>query len=162
MTPEKMTTGSSAGFPLGPLSSIPIGPVSSTSGSSSGQSPYLSSRVTSKARQILLQVVARQVKEAATEILDVIEQGVRAYRPSGDLDQVPEVRAYLLDGGSLLLEWAASEFRLGFNLEEKPAVSGWYFVTSPSLGQVGSDGLLKGADVQALVFQALRLLFATS
>lgn len=79
------------------------------------------------------------------KILDIFEM----FR--GDLRDLPPLRAYTVDDGSILFEWDFSEYRFGFSIEPNPEESSWYLVTKKSLGSINASGLIYGVNLKNLL-----------
>jgi hypothetical protein len=69
--------------------------------------------------------------------------------PKEDMSRMPPLKLTFLDDGSVLLEWIFDGRRLGFTIEEEPAESGWYYVSSERYGDFCESGSLK--DVKSRV-----------
>lgn len=122
----------------------------------------LSARFTKDARALLPSIPDKRVADAAKDLLIVIEEIAYSMAAGGiDMDALPSVQASESQDGSLSLEWATPDFRLGFNIEPNPEDSGWYLATSRQLG-MATHGFLSSMTKQSLATIILEFVRANS
>jgi hypothetical protein len=103
--------------------------------------------------------VAREAKILLSQIQDVL-QNLQIF--GFDLDYLPELKAFNVDDGSVLLEWVLSDFRLGFSLEIDPQESGWYLVTNRKLGEISASGYISKDNNNSLILWLINFLLANT
>ncbi len=57
----------------------------------------------------------------------------------------------VIEDGSVLIEWAFKDFRIGFSFEENSEESSYYFVTNSKLGEMCNSGLIKSINIEILL-----------
>ncbi|MBM3932798.1 MAG: hypothetical protein FJ319_00580 [SAR202 cluster bacterium] len=80
--------------------------------------------------------VADQARQILTSLHNILTHS------AGDKSNLPEMEAALLDDGSLLLEWALPEFRVGIGIEKDSRNSGWFVVSTSRVGGIKASDLL--------------------
>lgn len=94
--------------------------------------------------------LVQQATRLLSELHVVLEALIQAW---AEVAQSKPLRAFLADDGSLLMEWAYPDFRMGFSLEPEPRKSSWFLVSMSlsSLGGIQASGYLPGGDAVKLL-----------
>ena len=95
-------------------------------------------------RQIENQDVAREAKKLLLLIQDTITN-FQQFR--FDISYLPQLQAFNVDDGSVLLEWIFNDFRMGFSIEPNPQDSSWYLVTNRNLGEISASGYTSNINI---------------
>jgi len=97
-----------------------------------------------QARDIIPQIENTSVAEQLDRLLTIINIVIvgMAKQEEVDLSYIPPLHAHIDEDGSVLLEWAFPDFRIGFNIEQNPENSGWHLVTNKKLGDKTESGQL--------------------
>lgn len=66
-------------------------------------------------------------------------------------ESLPPVNIPVVDNKTMLIEWCFSDFRIGFSFEEEEAESSWYLVSTQTLGDIQSHGVLNGENQDMLL-----------
>lgn len=83
------------------------------------------------------QVENQRVADEARNILLMIEKTILIAQSNGvDLAHLPQLHAFDVQDGSILIEWIFSDFRIGFSIEPIPTESSWYLVSNAKLGGI--------------------------
>ncbi|MCJ7506103.1 hypothetical protein MUP05_06505 [Candidatus Bathyarchaeota archaeon] len=107
---------------------------------------------TRKAWKITPQIKDSSVAKQLDELLSTISRYVSAAQEArGSLTHIPELHAYVLEDGSVILEWIFPDFRVGFNIEPNPADSGWQWVSGKRLDTGTASGRLDMGKVPSLL-----------
>jgi len=88
---------------------------------------------------------------AALRILDNLRKAL----VMAGTTQLPPIHAFTPEDGSLLIEWTATHWRIGFSVEQDTKDAGWYLVSDELAGNIRAYGNLAGVDVPWLVKWAL-------
>ncbi|MEW6348866.1 MAG: hypothetical protein AB1646_07360 [Thermodesulfobacteriota bacterium] len=59
-----------------------------------------------------------------------------------DVGGLPSLGVAMVEDGSVLLEWASVNYRLGFSLEPNSEDSSWFLITSREFGGLNASGFL--------------------
>lgn len=87
------------------------------------------------------QVENQRVADEARSILLMIEKTILIAQSNGvDLAHLPQLHAFDVQDGSMLIEWIFDDFRIGFSIEPTPTESSWYLVSNANLGNIGEYG----------------------
>ena len=87
------------------------------------------------------QVENKKVVNQARRILWIITETSLTFQSRGvDLDRLPQLHAFAVQDGSLLIEWIFDDFRVGFSIEQNPSESSWYLVSNAKLGDINVAG----------------------
>ena len=99
--------------------------------------PYLTKPAWSSVGQVENQKVA----DEATRILGIITETSLTFQRRGiDLARLPQLHAFSVQDGSILIEWIFDDFRVGFSIEPIPSESSWYLVSNAKLGDISVAG----------------------
>jgi len=121
------------------LSDLTTGDKSIGSSSFSGESDPIG-----QAKDIISKIENASVVEQTKSLLSAIQNMVQQIRQrKSELNDIPSMGACLEKDGSVLLEWTFPDFRIGFNIEPNPEVSGWHLVTSERLRGLNMSGQLE-------------------
>ena len=83
------------------------------------------------------QVEDQKVADEARNILLIIEKTILIAQSKGiDLGHLPQLHAFDVQDGSILIEWIFDDFRIGFSIEPIPDESSWYLVSNAKLGDI--------------------------
>ena len=83
------------------------------------------------------QVEDQKVADEARSVLLMIEKTSLIVQSRGiDLAHLPQLHAFDVQDGSILIEWIFGDFRVGFSIEPIPAESSWYLVSNAKLGGI--------------------------
>ena len=83
------------------------------------------------------QVADQRVADEARNILLMIEKTILIAQSKGvDLGHLPQLHAFDVQDGSILIEWIFDDFRVGFSIEPIPSESSWYLVSNAKLGDI--------------------------
>lgn len=150
------TSSGSAASPKTSLSvAFPFSPPDQTIGAES-RSEFVSlgqsNQLTSEAWVTLVNTPDRRLAANAETLLEDIESAIERLGLSGyDVRILPRLHAFAPEDSSLIFEWTAPKFRVGFSVERNPSDSGWYLVSTPDLGQFGASGQLSGSEPRSLI-----------
>lgn len=101
------------------------------------------SRIVDKSWNFLQDLDQNHLVDKAKDILSIIQDSVLFLTGNGiDLSHLPQLEAFNVDDGSLLIEWLFEDFRIGFSLEINISESNWYLVTNQKLGEINASGYL--------------------
>jgi hypothetical protein len=96
--------------------------------------------------------------KSAENLLQCIENSMEMLSAAGrDPSLFPPLRVFTPDDGSVLIELASRNLRLGFSLESNPNESSWYVVLLTNSGQIGASGQFAGVNLDKLVIHLLSL-----
>jgi hypothetical protein len=121
------------------------------------------SSVTKSALNTIRGAHDQAVAAEARKLLSAIAEMVESFRLLGfDLSSLPPLHAFILDDGSISIEWIQANFRIGFNIEVDQAESGWYLLSNDKLGQITASGRTSTIQIQSLVLWLLNFVIANS
>lgn len=104
------------------------------------------------ARRAVRQTDNAEVVERATDLLLTIQETLEVFqRQELQLSHFPPLHAVSTDEGSILIEWAFSDFRIGFSVDPDPSDSSWYLVSTKNLGEIAASGYFAGVTLRSLV-----------
>lgn len=110
---------------------------------------------------VVQQIENRDIAEEAKRILLVIQDTLWSFGQFHlGLSSLPNIRAFNVEDGSLLLEWKFSDFRIGFSFEPDLQESGWYLVTNRKLGEISASGYITTIDPKMLVVWLFNFIFS--
>jgi hypothetical protein len=99
----------------------------------------------------------------ARQLLVMIEEMVSSFKKlKFELGHLPPLHAFNVDDGSILIEWIFKDFRVGFNMEEKPEESGWYLVTTKNLGEISACGSISNVEINKILLWLLNFVITNS
>ena len=97
--------------------------------------------LTTPAWNAVEQVENKNVADGARRILWILSDTSLTFQSRGvDLDPLPQLHAFAVQDGSLLIEWIFDDFRVGFSIEPIPSDSSWYLVSNEKLGDISVAG----------------------
>ena len=71
----------------------------------------------------------------------IIAESILFFQTRGfDLGHLPNLLAFDVEDGSILIEWIFDDFRIGFGVEPIPSESNWYLVSNARLGDINLAG----------------------
>ena len=83
------------------------------------------------------QIEDPKVADEARNTLLIIEKTILIAQSKGvDLGHLPQLHAFDVQDGSILIEWVFDDFRVGFSIEPIPFESSWYLVSNEKLGDI--------------------------
>jgi len=89
--------------------------------------------------------------EVARKILLVIQETIIDFQHlKFDLGYLPQLHAFNVDDGSVLIEWIFDDFRIGFSIESEPKESSWYLVSNTNSGEMAASGYISRVDIKTL------------
>ena len=81
------------------------------------------------------------VANECRRILLIIAESILFFPTRGfDLGHLPNLLAFDVEDGSILIEWIFDDFRVGFGIEPTPSESSWYLVSNAGLGDINLAG----------------------
>lgn len=87
------------------------------------------------------QVEDEKIADEASRILWIITDLIFQRREE-DLEPLPQLHAFDVQDGSILIEWIFDNFRVGFSIEPILSESSWYLVSNAKLGDIGVSGYI--------------------
>lgn len=160
---EKQASGSPEPLREGVTYAVAPEVVDVTSGTAIPEGWSIDRRITRKANALLPKIEDKKIAETTRDLIGVIEETAYAIvAGGGDIRSLPPVNAALAPDGSVLLEWATRDFRLGFSIDSDPNESGWYVVTSRQLGEIGMNGALSKLDKRSIVSTLVNFALASA
>lgn len=102
------------------------------------------------------------VAKQARWLIDSIAAYSAPYVFGAKSPTLPALNAYTLDDGSLCLEWATSDYRVGFGIEREPSESGWYFVSGDKFGNLNTSGQFDKSEESLIVYALVSLVLSNS
>lgn len=119
--------------------------------------------LTNGAHAVLDQIRNIKLVEEARKILFLIQKVIKKFQQFGlELSYLPQIHAFSVDDGSILLEWIFPDFRIGFSIEQNNSESGWYLVTRKKLGEISASGNLADVDTQGVVIWLIDFVLANA
>jgi hypothetical protein len=105
----------------------------------------------------------QNIAEGAERLLQTLQEIIGSFQQFGfELAHLPPLHAFLVDDGSILLEWIFPDFRIGFSFEPSLEDSGWYLVSTKKLGEISASGYLSGIDLSRLVMWLVNFVLSHS
>lgn len=101
------------------------------------------SSITANARGTLRQMPDGDVRKHALRLLDQLDSILKMV----DASVWPKLWAFDMGDGSLVLEWIAKHWRIGFSIETNEDESAWYLVSDKQAGDIQAYGSLRQVDV---------------
>ena len=81
------------------------------------------------------------VANECRRILLIIAESILFFPTRGfDLGHLPNLLAFDVEDGSILIEWIFDDFRVGFGIEPTLSESSWYLVSNIRLGDINLAG----------------------
>lgn len=106
------------------------------------------------------QVENKNVADGARRILWILTEISLTFQNRGvDLDRLPQLHAFSVQDGSLLIEWIFDDFRVGFSLEPIPSESSWYLVSNAKLGDISVAGHISQHESETQILMSTLLNF---
>ena len=106
-----------------------------------------------------------KVADEARRILSIIAKTILIFqRREVDLEHLPQLHAFDVQDGSILIEWIFDDFRVGFSIEPVPTESSWYLVSNAKLGYIGTSGDISQdeSETQNLMLELLTFVISHS
>ena len=104
------------------------------------------------------EVENENIADEARRILLTIAETILIFQSREvDLGHLPQLHAFDVQDGSMLIEWIFDDFRIGFSIEPTPTESSWYLVSNAKLGDIGESGNISQNefDTQNLISELL-------
>ena len=76
-----------------------------------------------------------------------------------DTGSLSPIGAFLLENGSVALEWIIGHFRMGFTFDIISEQSGYYLVSDNTVGDIRNYGLFNGLNKNNIIKSMLVLIF---
>lgn len=113
------------------------------------------------ARRCLRRIDDCELRQRAQGVLDTIQQAMRTLTQYLlESRHLPPWQVSLVDDGSVLIEWAFPDLRLGFSVEPNPKDSSWYLVSTRALGGISASGYLSPGNLGHLIPWLLQLVLS--
>ncbi len=120
-------------------------------------------RLIKSALEILRARSDQDISKRAKTILLLIQETVFSIQHLNfDLAYLPPLSAMYIEDGSILIEWAFKDFRIGFTIETIPEESGWYLVSNRQLGGILASGNISNIDLKIHLLWLLNFVFSHS
>ncbi len=104
------------------------------------------------ALNMLYQLQNRELAKEAMKLLFIIQQTINKLQKYGfNLDCLPPLSSFLVDDGSIIIEWIFQDARIGFCVEQNGAESSWYLVTNSKFGDISASGYVSVEDNERIV-----------
>jgi len=89
--------------------------------------------------------------DEARKVLLVIQETIIDFQLlQFDLGYLPQLHAFNVDDGAILIEWIFDDFRIGFSIESEPKESSWYLVSNANSGEIAASGYISRIDIKTL------------
>ncbi|PWB56017.1 MAG: hypothetical protein C3F13_02850 [Anaerolineales bacterium] len=105
--------------------------------------------------RLLSSIENTELVKEVNSILEAINLNIQYF----DIQNIPEIKAFQLENGSIALEWILGHFRIGFNFDPKPGESGYYLISDSTAGEVRYLGNFNGLSKQNIIRSLLVLIF---
>lgn len=103
------------------------------------------------------------IAKEAKKLLIIIQEMIESFQEVGfDLCYLPQLRAFNVEDGSVLIEWIFVNFRIGFSIEIDPVESGWYLVSNKKLGEISASGYISNINIDKLTLWLLNFILSNS
>ena len=97
--------------------------------------------------KVVRQIKDENIADEARSILSIIEETILTFQSRGvDFGHLPDLRAFDVQDGSMLIEWIFDDFRVGFSIEPASDESSWYLVSNSKLGEISASGYVSQGD----------------
>lgn len=109
------------------------------------------------------QLEDKKVAGEARRILSIIAETISIFqRRAVNLERLPQLHAFDVQDGSILIEWIFDDFRVGFSIEPIPSESSWYLVSNAKLGDIGESGYISQdeSETQTLMLRLLNFVMS--
>ena len=109
------------------------------------------------------QVEDEKVADEARRILSIIAETILIFQKRAvDLEHLPQLHAFDVQDGSILIEWIFDDFRVGFSIEPILSESSWYLVSNAKLGDIGKSGHISQdeSETQNLILSLLNFVMS--
>ena len=115
----------------------------------------LSSNIFTEAiNQSISTLVDSDVKSQTVEILSLLDENIKMFSN----ESIPPIYLSELEDNSVIVEWIAQPFRLGFNIEKDRNETGYFLVSDKLAGGVRQLGNLNGLDLDTVIKSLLILI----
>jgi hypothetical protein len=119
--------------------------------------------VTRAAWKVLWQTENQEIANEARRVLEFIQETIATFQHLRfDLGYLPELHAFKVDDGSILIEWIFDDFRIGFSIEPDVQESSWYLVSSKNLGEISASGYIQMAEIKNLIIWIINFVISHS
>ena len=113
--------------------------------------------------KIMWQIKNQKIANEARRVLELIQETIATFQHLRfDLGYLPELQAFKVDDGSILIEWIFDDFRIGFSIEPDVQESSWYLVSSKNLGEISASGYISGTDIKNLILWLINFVISHS
>jgi hypothetical protein len=102
--------------------------------------------VTRLAREKLRTITNKEMAIEAEKIID----GLRDALEKIDTNNLPPIRVFEIEDGSLLIEWILPHHKIGFSIEPERRESGWFLVSDNHAQSIQASGFLLGENIKWL------------
>ena len=83
------------------------------------------------------------ITKEAQNLLLLIQEIITSFlQMRFDISNMPPLRGFNVDDGSILIEWIHDKFRIGFSIEPNIEGSSWYLATNMELGEINAAGYI--------------------
>lgn len=106
------------------------------------------------ARRTISQFSNQNISVEALKIFERLQQLLK----DSHIKNLPPIRSFVLEDGSLLIELISAHSRLGFSIEQDRRESSWYLVTDETQGNIRASGDIGNDDIERPVKWSLTLL----
>ena len=124
--------------------------------------PLTVQNLTTPAWSAVGQVENQKVADEARRILWIITETSLTFQSWGfDLGHLPQLHAFAVQDGSILIEWIFDDFRVGFSIEPILSESSWYLVSNAKLRDINVAGDISQDEfeTQNLILKILTFVF---
>ena len=121
------------------------------------------SKIFQHARETIKLTENQDVANESTNLLLLIQDVLKNFQlMEFDIGYIPQLRAFNVDDGSVLLEWVYKDFRLGFTIEPISQESGWYIITNEKLGNISASGYLFNDNKNPIILWLINFVLVNS
>jgi len=115
------------------------------------------------ALNIIRRIENQDIVREAKRLLLVIQETITTFHYCKfDLGYLPQLKAFQVDDGSILIEWIFDDFRIGFSIEPNLKDSSWYLVSNANLGEISASGYISRIDIKSLVLWLINFVISHS
>lgn len=113
--------------------------------------------------KVVQQTANQDITNEARRVLLLIQETITTFQHLRfDLGYLPQLQAFNVDDGSLLIEWIFDDFRVGFGIESDLHESSWYLVSNASLGEISASGYTSRIELRTLILWLLNFVISHS
>ncbi len=111
----------------------------------------------------ICKVENKTVQSQAVRILLTLSEIIKFFKDNHiDLSHLPPLWASEVEDGSIILEWAFPDFRIGFGIEPNPDNTSWYKVANKNLGDKNEYGYLNEKNFESVIIKLFTFIFTNS